>query len=208
MRPISTISAIAAPLPMSNVDTDKIIPAVWLKTTTRTGLREGLFEALRQIDVGERRIPFILERQPWTDAEILVTLDNFGCGSSREHAPWALLDFGIRCIVAESFGDIFFANCIKNGILPIRLPPDAVSTIMGLVSEEESCRLHVDLAEGTIADWKGQIYAFEIASDHRDALLHGTDDLDVILGHERAISAYERACGWPSEVVGERQVVK
>ncbi len=130
MEPFTKLTAIAAPLPMMNVDTDKIIPAKWLKTIQRTGLGGALFEALRYLEDGSEHPEFVLNREPWRNAQILITGDNFGCGSSREHAPWALLDFGIRCVIAPSFADIFYNNCFKNGILPIVLaegrgrPPD------------------------------------------------------------------------------------
>ena len=130
MKPFTTLTGVAAPLPVANVDTDKIIPARFLKTLTRTGLGKALFDGLRYDATGAERPDFVLNREPFRKAEILIALDNFGCGSSREHAPWALADFGIRCVIAPSFADIFYNNCFKNGILPIVLPPEAVAALM------------------------------------------------------------------------------
>ena len=150
MEPFTKLTAIAAPLPMMNVDTDKIIPAKWLKTIQRTGLGGALFEAMRYLEDGSEHPEFVLNREPWRNAQILIAGDNFGCGSSREHAPWALLDFGIRCVIAPSFADIFYNNCFKNGILPIVLSKDEVDL---LIHEAETRdRPHLHGRSGTASD--------------------------------------------------------
>src|SRR5271170_3277035 len=148
MQPFTTLTAIAAPLPIDNVDTDMIIPKQFLKTIKRTGLKEGLFYEMRFDVSGKRNDDFVLHRAPYDKAEILISGTNFGCGSSREHAPWALLDFGIRCVIAESFADIFYNNCFKNGILPIVLPKDNVNQLMA--SAEAGKRISVDLEKQTV----------------------------------------------------------
>src|SRR4051795_12559260 len=150
MPPFTKLTAIAAPLPMTNVDTDKIIPAKWLKTIQRTGLGGALFESMRYLADGSEHPEFILNREPWPDAQILIAGNTFGCGSSREHAPWALLDFGIRCVIAASFADIFYNNCFKNGILPIVLPQAEVDKLMGDAEKGANARLTVDLARQEI----------------------------------------------------------
>ena len=142
MEKFTTLSAIAAALPEANIDTDKIIPARFLKTTQRTGLGKNAFDAMRYLPDGKENPDFVLNKEPWRKAEILVTYDNLGCGSSREHAPWALLDFGIRCVIAPSFADIFFNNCFKNGILPIRLPREICDELMADASMgRQGCKL-------------------------------------------------------------------
>ena len=145
MQPFTMLTAIAAPLPMVNVDTDKIIPAKWLKTIKRTGLGVALFERLRYRDDGSENPDFVLNREPYRRAEILIVGENFGCGSSREHAPWALLDFGIRCVIAPSFADIFFNNCFKNGILPVVLPQEQVEILTREANEAKDPTFTVDL---------------------------------------------------------------
>lgn len=191
MRPFRTLSGIAAPLPTANVDTDMILSAAFLKTVSREGLGKGFLHALR-FDAGGREKPdFILNRAPWRQAKILITLDNFGCGSSREHAPWALLDFGISCVIAPSFADIFHGNCFKNGILPIRLPRASIDTLMAAASTAETATMAVDLERGTI-DWSGGTLAFEIDPQRRERLLNGIDDIAVSLGFEDAIAGYEQ----------------
>src|SRR5258707_4917 len=144
MTPFNKLDAIAAPLALSNIDTDKIIAARYLKTISRNGLGEGLFSSLREDP------PFILNREPWSRSEILIALQNFGCGSSREHAPWALLDFGIRCVIAASIADIFYNNCFKNGILPIVLELDVVERLLTVAADAETSRMVVDLRTRTI----------------------------------------------------------
>ncbi|MGH6886993.1 MAG: 3-isopropylmalate dehydratase small subunit, partial [Geminicoccales bacterium] len=150
MQPFVTLTGIAAPLPMVNVDTDKIIPARWLKTIKRTGLGVNLFETLRYDDDGKERPDFVLNREPWRRAEILIAGENFGCGSSREHAPWALLDFGIRCVIAPSFADIFNNNCFKNGILPVVLPQEQVDVLLREAADARDPTFTVDLEKQEI----------------------------------------------------------
>jgi 3-isopropylmalate/(R)-2-methylmalate dehydratase small subunit len=185
MQPFHRLTGVAAPLPIANVDTDMILPAAFLKTVSRQGLGRGLFHNLRKDGQD-----FVLDRAPWTQAQILVTLDNFGCGSSREHAPWALLDFGISCIVAPSFADIFNNNCFKNGILPIPLPRDAVETLMADAAAPETATLTVDLVSQTIQRRNGEM-GFEIDPVRRARLLSGLDDIANALRFEDAIAGYE-----------------
>lgn len=185
MQPFVRLDAIAAPLPIANVDTDKILAGRFLKTITREGLGEKLFWSLRQ-DAG-----FVLNRAPWNRAGILIAFDNFGCGSSREHAPWALLDFGIRCVIAPSIADIFYNNCFKNGILPIVLPEAQVQQLMKCASDPVSARMSVDLMAQTIALADSGCLAFEIDAMRRAGLLEGLDEIDGTLGREGEISAFE-----------------
>jgi 3-isopropylmalate/(R)-2-methylmalate dehydratase small subunit len=186
MRAFNRLSGIAAPLPIANIDTDKIFPGRFLKTISREGLKDALFADLRQ-DRG-----FILNREPWRGAKVIVALENFGCGSSREHAPWALADYGLSCIVAPSFADIFYANCFKNGILPIVLPRDQVLELLEAVSRPDNAEVDVDLAAQTFSLQSGRIYRFEIDSSRKADLLAGRDEIDRILGFETQISAFER----------------
>jgi 3-isopropylmalate/(R)-2-methylmalate dehydratase small subunit len=188
--PFRRLTGIAAPLPIANVDTDMILPAAFLKTVSRSGLGKGLLYAARFDESGRERPGFILNRAPWRRAKILVALDNFGCGSSREHAPWALLDFGISCIVAPSFADIFFGNCFKNGILPVTLARDAVDALMAEASDRDTATFTVDLETQTITHRGGET-AFEIDPQRRARLLDGIDDIADALRHEDAIARYE-----------------
>src|SRR5487761_605408 len=157
MEKFTTLSGIAAPLPMINIDTDKILPAVYLKTIKRTGLGKVLFEEVRFRPDGSENPDFVLNQPPYRNARILVAGDNFGCGSSREHAPWALLDFGIRAAIAPSFADIFHSNCFKNGILPIALPAETVTHLMDDARKGSNARLAIDLASQTITRPDGQV---------------------------------------------------
>jgi 3-isopropylmalate/(R)-2-methylmalate dehydratase small subunit len=184
------LTGIAAPLPIANVDTDMILSAAFMKTVSRTGLGTGLFHALRRDADGRDRPDFVLNRAPWNDARIIVALDNFGCGSSREHAPWALLDFGIRCIVAPSFADIFYGNCFKNGILPIRLPRATIGMLMAEAGDPATATFTVDLETLTIERASGTI-AFELDAQRRERLLHGVDDIAAALRFEPDIAAHE-----------------
>ena len=191
MIPFTTLLAIAAPLPVDNVDTDMIIPKQFLKTIKRTGLKEGLFYEMRYTVEGDKINDFILHRAPFDHAEILVSGNNFGCGSSREHAPWALLDFGIRCVIAESFADIFFNNCFKNGILPIVLPKENVEQLMN--DAKAGKKISVDLEKQTIQA-EGQnvpAYQFAIESFRKECLMNGLDDIGLTMKKLGDISAYE-----------------
>jgi len=193
MRPFTNLTGFAAALAMPNVDTDMILPADFLKTVSRDGLREGLFHRLRLDADGTERPEFVLNREPWRNAEILVTGANFGCGSSREHAPWALLDFGIRCIVAPSFAEIFAQNAMKNGMLLITLPAIGVDFLLEDAALPDRARMTVDLERGTITRFDGSTKAFAIDASRRARLLAGTDDIGLSLQSSADIDSYERA---------------
>lgn len=190
------VSGIAAPLPMINVDTDKIIPKQFLKTVKRTGLGVHLFEELRRDpDTGDEVADFVLNREPYRDAKILIAGDNFGCGSSREHAPWALLDFGIRCVIAPSFADIFYANCFKNGILPIALPKEQVDALLADAEQAETATMTVDLEQQEIRRTRNDdaVISFEVDPFRRHCLLNGLDDIGLTMQRVAAIDEFETA---------------
>lgn len=189
MEKFTTINSIAAALPLINVDTDMIIPKQFLKTIKRTGLGENLFFEMRY-DLQNKLIPdFVLNKSAFKHAQILVSRDNFGCGSSREHAPWALLDFGIRVIIAPSFADIFFNNCSKNGILPIILKPEEVEELLKFAAEEDN-NFTVDLPAQEVRA-QNKIYKFEIDKFKKHCLIEGLDDIGLTLKREQEISAFE-----------------
>ena len=190
MKPFTTLAGIAAPLPMINVDTDMIVPKQYLKTVRRTGLGAGLFAELRFHEDGSEKADFVLNREPWRRASILIAGDNFGCGSSREHAPWALLDFGIRCIVAPGFAEIFFENCTNNGILALVLAQDQVRALQRLALDAAT-RFTVDLPAQTVAAQGGEAFAFEIEPERKRRLLAGLDAVALGLEREAEIAAYE-----------------
>ncbi len=187
------LEGVAAPLPMINVDTDMIIPKQYLKTIHRTGLGKALFDELRHNPDGSDRPDFVLNKPQYRKAQILVTGENFGCGSSREHAPWALLDFGIRCIVATSFADIFYNNCFKNGILPIRLPQADVDKLMDDAERGANAVVTVDLEKQEIRGPDGGMVKFEIDPFRKQCLLNGWDDIGLTLRGEDKISTYEKS---------------
>jgi len=189
MQPFTVLKAIAAPLPMVNVDTDMIIPKQHLKTIKRTGLGRVLFDELRFTPEGREIEHFVLNRDPWRKAGILVAGENFGCGSSREHAPWALADFGIRCIIAPSFADIFFNNSAKNGILLIKLPQAQVDALMQDAST--GVALAIDLPHQSITRPSGVVIPFEIEPFRKKCLVEGLDDIGLTLEHEAAITIFE-----------------
>jgi 3-isopropylmalate/(R)-2-methylmalate dehydratase small subunit len=189
MQKFSTLTAIAAPLPIMNVDTDMIIPKQFLKTIKRTGLKEGLFYEMRFTVEGKRIDDFVLHQEPYTHANILVSLDNFGCGSSREHAPWALLDFGIRCVIAPSFADIFYNNCFKNGILPVVLPKEAIGALMQ-VAEDKDNEITIDLPHQLVRA-QNKEYTFDIDPFRKHCLMNGLDDIGLTLEKKSSIDAYE-----------------
>ena len=193
MEKFITLTGIAAPLPMINVDTDMIIPKQYLKTIKRTGLGSGLFAELRYDEVGNALSDFVLHRPPYTEAKILITGENFGCGSSREHAPWALLDFGIRCLIAPSFADIFYNNCFKNGILPITLPQAEIDKLIDDASRGANAVLTVDLEAQEIRGPDGGAIRFEIDPFRKRCLMEGLDDIGLTLEKADAIEAFERA---------------
>ncbi|MEX1205009.1 MAG: 3-isopropylmalate dehydratase small subunit [Dongiaceae bacterium] len=191
MQKFTTLTGVAAPLPMTNVDTDMIIPKQYLKTIRRTGLGKHLFDELRYTPDGAERPDFVLNKPAYRKAAILIAGDNFGCGSSREHAPWALLDFGIRCVIAPDFADIFYNNCFKNGILPVRLPRAEVDALMDDARAGGNATFGVDLAAQTIARPNGGTIHFDIEPFRKHCLLNGLDDIGLTLGKAAAIDAFE-----------------
>lgn len=191
MEKFTTLTGIAAPLDQINVDTDMIIPKQFLKTIKRTGLGVNLFDEMRYDRDGNENPDFVLNWPQYRKAEILVAGDNFGCGSSREHAPWALLDFGIRCVIAPSFADIFFNNCFKNGILPIPLPQEQVDILMKDAEKGANARITVDLEKQEITTSDGQVIAFEVDAFKKHCLLNGLDDIGLTLEKASAIDAFE-----------------
>ena len=191
MRRFEILTAIAAPLPLVNVDTDKILPARFLKTIRREGLGNALFHTMRFDSAGRESMNFILNRLPWRNAQILIAGDNFGCGSSREHAPWALTDFGFRCLIAPSFADIFCNNCIKNGLLPITLQAKLVERLLADSAAPDMATLSIDLPRQRISRVDGLSISFDIAPERKRALLLGLDDIAETLQFASQIAAYE-----------------
>jgi 3-isopropylmalate/(R)-2-methylmalate dehydratase small subunit len=191
MEKFTTLTAVAAPLSMINVDTDKIIPKQFLKTIARTGLAKGLFYELRYDEAGKPKDGFVLDQPAYQNAKILVAGKNFGCGSSREHAPWALLDFGIRCVIASSFGDIFYNNCFKNGILPIVLPQEQVDLLMDDADRGANAIVTVDLEKQEITGPDGGTLPFEIDGFRKHCLLNGLDDIGLTLQKDEKIDSFE-----------------
>jgi 3-isopropylmalate/(R)-2-methylmalate dehydratase small subunit len=192
MTPFTTLTGIAAPMPLVNIDTDMIIPKQFLKTIARTGLGKNLFDEMRYNLDGSEISDFVLNQPAYRRAEIIIAGDNFGCGSSREHAPWALLDFGIRCVIATSFADIFYNNCFKNGILPIVLPQDVVDVLMLDARRGENARQTVDLLAQTVTTSDGQVFAFDVDAHRKHCLLNGLDDIGLTLEKVSAIDMFEK----------------
>ena len=191
MQKFTTLRGIAAPLPMINVDTDMIIPKQFLKTIKRTGLGKNLFDEMRYDMAGREKPDFVLNQPAYRKAQILVAGENFGCGSSREHAPWALLDFGIRCVIAPSFADIFYNNCFKNGILPIRLPQADVDLLMDDARRGANAVVTIDLEKQEITGPDGGMVHFEIDPFRKHCLLDGLDDIGLTLEKAVEIDAFE-----------------
>jgi 3-isopropylmalate/(R)-2-methylmalate dehydratase small subunit len=191
MTPFTTLTGIAAPMPLVNIDTDMIIPKQFLKTIKRTGLGVNLFDEMRYTPDGAEIPGFVLNQPAYRNAEILVAGDNFGCGSSREHAPWALLDFGIRCVISTSFADIFYNNCFKNGILPVVLPPEAVAHLMADAERGANARISIDLAAQTVTASDGTTFAFDVDPFKKHCLMNGLDDIGLTLEKAAAIDTYE-----------------
>ena len=191
MQKFNQLTGIAAPLDILNVDTDMIIPKQFLKTIQRSGLGKNLFDEMRFTPEGEEVADFVLNQPAYREAEILVAGDNFGCGSSREHAPWALLDFGIRCIIATSFADIFYNNCFKNGILPIVLPQEDVDKLMDDAKRGANATVSIDLESQTIKGPDGGEISFEVDAFRKQCLLEGLDDIGLTLQKAAAIDDYE-----------------
>ena len=191
MEKFKTLSGVAAPLPMINVDTDMIIPKQFLKTIKRTGLGKNLFDEMRYTPDGKEIPDFILNKPAYRNAKILVAGDNFGCGSSREHAPWALLDFGIRCVISTSFADIFYNNCFKNGILPIKVSKDILDKLMDDASRGSNAIITVDLEKPEITGPDGGRVKFEIDAFRKHCLLNGLDDIGLTLEKRKFIDGFE-----------------
>jgi 3-isopropylmalate/(R)-2-methylmalate dehydratase small subunit len=191
MEKFTTLTGVAAPLPMINVDTDAIIPKQFLKTIERTGLGKNLLYELRYDEDGKEKPDFVLNKPAYRKAQILVAGDNFGCGSSREHAPWALLDFGIRCVIAPSFADIFYNNCFQNGILPITLPQEDVDKLMDDAGRGANATIAIDLEKQEIRGPDGGCVRFEMDPFRKRCLLEGLDGIGLTLESEKAISDFE-----------------
>jgi 3-isopropylmalate/(R)-2-methylmalate dehydratase small subunit len=191
MDKFTTLTGIAAPLPLRNIDTDMIIPKQFLKTIQRTGLGKSLFFEMRYDQDGKEIPDFVLNKPAYRQATILVTGENFGCGSSREHAPWALLDFGIRCIVATDFADIFYNNCFKNGILPIKLPQADVDKLLDDAARGANATVSIDLEKQEIRGPDGGCIRFEVDAFRKHCLLHGLDDIGLTMQKATAIDTFE-----------------
>ena len=191
MEKFTKLTGIAAPMPLVNIDTDMIIPKQFLKTIQRSGLGKNLFDEMRFDREGNEVADFVLNQPAYRSAEILVAGDNFGCGSSREHAPWALLDFGIRCVISTSFADIFFNNCFKNGILPIILPQEQVDVLMADARKGANARVTVDLEAQTVTTSDGQSFGFAVDPHRKHCLMNGLGDIGLTLEKAAAIDSFE-----------------
>mgnify|MGYP001434387943 FL=1 len=191
MDKFEKLSGVAAPMPLINIDTDMIIPKVFLKTIKRSGLGVNLFDEMRYNDDRAEIPDFVLNKAQYRNAEILVAGDNFGCGSSREHAPWAIKDFGIRCVISTSFADIFFNNCFKNGILPIILLKEQVDALMEDAEKGSNARIEIDLEDQTVTSSDGEVYSFEVDSFKKHCLLNGLDDIGLTMEKVGSIDNYE-----------------
>ena len=191
MEKFTTLTGVAAPMDMINIDTDMVIPKQYLTTIKRTGLGKGLFFEMRFDKDGNENPDFVLNQPQYRDASILVTGDNFGCGSSREHAPWALLDFGFRCIISTSFADIFYNNCFKNGILPIKLPREDVEKLLDDAARGANATITIDLESQTITGPDGGEIKFELDEFKKHCLLNGLDDIGLTMENQAKIDAFE-----------------
>ena len=191
MDKFTTFSGVAAPMPLVNIDTDMIIPKQFLKTIKRSGLGVNLFDEMRYDREGNEIADFVLNQPQYREAEILVAGDNFGCGSSREHAPWAIKDFGIRCVVSTSFADIFYNNCFKNGILPVVLPQEQVDVLMADAEKGSNARVEVKLEDQTITTSEGESFNFEVDAFKKHCLLNGLDDIGLTMEKADSIAAFE-----------------
>ncbi len=192
MEKFTTLTGVAAPLPLVNVDTDMIVPGPFLKTIERTGLGKIIFYNMRFNEDGSEKPDFVLNQDAYRNAQLLITGDNFGCGSSREHAPWGLADFGIRCIIGPAFADIFFNNCFKNSILPIVLPQETVDQLAGDAEQGANATLTVDLEAQTITRPNGDVINFDVDEFRKYCLLNGLDDIGLTLQKDEKIAAYEK----------------
>ena len=193
MNKFDKLSGIAAPMPMVNIDTDMIILKQFLKTIKRSGLGVNLFDEMRYDRDGNEVPDFVLNKPQYRDAQILVAGDNFGCGSSREHAPWAIADFGITCVIAPSFADIFYNNCFKNGILPIALPQEQVDLLMKDAEKGSNARIEVDLEAQTITSSDGEVISFQVDAFKKHCLMNGLDDIGLTLEKAASIDSFESA---------------
>jgi len=191
MQAFTKLTGIAAPLPKANVDTDQIIPARFLKSISRLGFGKNLFANFRFKEDGSENPDFVLNQEPYRKAEILIAFENFGCGSSREHAPWALLDFGIRCVIAPDFADIFHNNCFKNGVLPVRLPREICEKLMEDAKMGGNARISVDLERQVVVRPNGEEIPFQIDPLRRHLMLNGLDDIGQTMQHAPAIDSFE-----------------
>lgn len=192
MQKFDKLEGIAAPMDIINIDTDMIIPKQFLKTIKRSGLGKSLFFEMRFTNYGDENTDFILNKPAYRQTQILVAGDNFGCGSSREHAPWALLDFGIRCVISTSFADIFYNNCFKNGILPIKVTADERDALLADAADSENPELKIDLQAQTISRPNGATISFEIDPFRKECLIDGLDDIGLTLEKKEAINSYEQ----------------
>ncbi len=195
MDKFETLTGIAAPMPLVNIDTDMIIPKVFLKTIKRSGLGVNLFDEMRYDRQGNEIPDFVLNKDAYREAEIIVAGDNFGCGSSREHAPWALKDFGIRSVISTSFADIFYNNCFKNGILPIVLPQEAVDVLMKDAEKGANARMTVDLEAQTVTSSDGDVFSFEVDAFKKHCLINGLDDIGLTMEKAASIDSFEARAG-------------
>ena len=193
MKKFENVSGVAAPMPLVNIDTDMIIPKQFLKTIKRSGLGANLFDEMRFNRDGSEITDFVLNKPAYRSAEILVAGDNFGCGSSREHAPWALKDFGIKVVISTSYADIFFNNCFKNGILPVVLTKEAVDVLMEDAERGENARISVDLENQTVSSTDGTHFSFEVDAFKKECLLNGLDDIGLTMQKEKSIDTFEAA---------------
>jgi 3-isopropylmalate/(R)-2-methylmalate dehydratase small subunit len=191
MQAFTKLTGIAAPLPKANVDTDQIIPARFLKSISRLGFGKNLFANFRFNEDGSENPDFVLNQEPYRKAEVLIAFENFGCGSSREHAPWALLDFGIRCVIAPDFADIFHNNCFKNGVLPVRLPREVCEKLMEDAKMGGNARISVDLERQVVVRPNGEEIPFQIDPLRRHLMLNGLDDIGQTMQHAPAIDGFE-----------------
>ena len=191
MEKFNKLDGIAAPLDILNIDTDMIIPKQFLKTIKRSGLGKNLFDEMRYSPSGEEIQDFVLNKKPWSEAKIIIAGDNFGCGSSREHAPWALLDFGIKCVISTSFADIFYNNCFKNGILPIKVTEDQRQALLADAKDAENPILEIDLPNQVIQRPNGVSIKFELDPFRKECLLEGLDDISLTLDKKDKIQGYE-----------------
>lgn len=191
MDKFNTLTGIAAPMPLVNIDTDMIIPKQFLKTIKRSGLGVNLFDEMRYDRQGNEVAGFVLNQDAYRSAEILVAGENFGCGSSREHAPWAIKDFGIRCVIAPSFADIFYNNCFKNGILPIALPQEVVDVLMKDAEKGANARMSIDLEAQTVTTSDGEMFTFEVDAFKKHCLMEGLDDIGLTMAKADSIDSFE-----------------